>query len=143
MGKFISIGGINLLKSNIKQFGISSVQLKIPKKSEPEKESEPEKDLKGWERALDVVALGVVVLCACLFGGSGDSNSEPKPPETPPETENRKVRYLYVTTFQHDNYRFVNERDKKYIEASQKGFTGLSGYVKDIYAEQEKLKRDL
>jgi len=141
MGKFISIGGINLLKSNIKQFGISSVQLEIPKKSEPEKESEPEKDLKGWEIALDVVALGVVALCACLFGGSGDFNSDSEP--KPPETENRKVRYLYVTTFQHDNYRFVNERDKKYIEVSQKGFTSLSGYVKDIYAEQEKLKRDL
>lgn len=91
---FISLGNINLRISNIKDYGIGYDSV--------DEEYEEDIHLTEGEKVISAL-LGIGYLASgSLHGVSLIDTSDKKIKQKRP----KKIKYLYVTTFQNDNYRF-------------------------------------
>lgn len=153
---FININDTNIKLSNIKQYGVSSeyrfrdipVYEKVYKDSKPYKPSKlnfikrffdsyHEYDFTGEYKRLDItenyissLINGDVFYCVNKSneGGLDIINFKDITAKFNPELKPKKIihKYLYITTFQNDNFRFydyeikVNEKHRELIEKSSK-----------------------
>ena len=101
---FIAFGNTRIKLNNIKNYGLSSETYIV----------EVEEELPDSIKFINgLISLGSVLSSIASLAGVSDSgNSSPIPySDTETVKEERKILYLYVTTYQNDNHVFYEGRD--------------------------------